>query len=194
MAQNMDLPTSAAVNPRLSLRTQARRLLGHPQDAQAHLARVDAALQIEGTEAVQGALADMFAQLDKSHAGVKRIAYQACQHRLCARISLAFEGLIEQNQIPLINKLATRWSLLSIPGADIPTRVRRCSLDASRALAAAGLHAFETHDETAQHAFLEHCMTCHDKMAFMLARRSVLKIVPRLPDAWESVSSRLEAL
>jgi hypothetical protein len=194
MAQNMDLPISAALSARFSLRAQARHLIGHPQDSLAHAARVDAALQIEGTEAVQGALADMFAQLDKSHADVKRIAYEACQHRLSARISLAFEGLIEKNQIPLINKLATRWSLLSIPSADIPTRVRRCSLDASRVLAAAGFHAFETRDEEAQNAFLEHCMTCHDKMAFMLARRAVLKIVPRLPEAWELVSSRLEAL
>jgi hypothetical protein len=149
---------------------------------------------MEGTEAVQGALADMFAQLDAGHAAAKRAAFMACRHRLPARIGVAFEELIEQSRIPHINTLATRWSLLSIPSADIPARVRRCSLDVSKELAAAALVAFAARDEEAQRAFLDHCVTCHDKMAFMLARRGVLKMVDRLPPAWELVSTRLEAL
>jgi len=195
----MDLTTdrtarAADTSARLQVRLQARQLMRDPQDTQAHLARVEAALQMDGSEAVQGALADMFTQLDSHCSEVKRNAYSLCQHRLPARVALAFEALIAQNPLPQINTLATRWSLLSIPSADIPTRVRRCSLDDSKALAAQGVRAFEALDEPGQQAFLDHCMTCHDKMAFMLARRAVLKTAGRLPAAWETVSTQLEAL
>lgn len=179
---------------RLRLRAHARALLAQPRDAQLHLARVDVALLLEGTEPVQGALADMFTQLDANHANIKRIAYLACCERLSPRVRMDFEQLLTLGPLPAINTLATRWSLLSIPTADIPARGRRCSLDDSRKLAQQGLQAFEAEDAEAQQAFLDHCMTCHDKMAFMLARRDVLKHVARLPSPWQAVSDRLEEL
>jgi hypothetical protein len=67
-------------------------------------------------------------------------------------------------------------------------------VDDSKALAARGVLAFEALDEPGQQAFLDHCTTCHDKMAFMLARRGVLKTAGRLPASWEAVSAQLEAL
>ena len=179
---------------RLRLRMQSQKLIRQPHNALAHVARVEAAVQMDGTEAVQGALADMFAQLDSGFADAKRGAYQFCQHRLPPRIAAAFEALIGQGRLPFVNHLATRWSLLSIPSADMPARTRRCSLDDSRTLAAQGVLAFEARDETAQQVFLNHCLACHDKMAFMLARRSVLKLARQLPTHWEAVSSQLEAL
>jgi hypothetical protein len=47
-------------------------------------------------------------------------------------------------------------------------------------------------DEQAQQLFLHHCLTCHDNLAFMLARRELLKSAQQLPDAWEAVSQQLE--
>jgi len=179
---------------RLRLRALARLVLAQPADAKAHLARVHAALQLEGTEPVQGALADMFTQLDARHADAKRQAFQACAARLSPRAHAAFEQLQSLGLLARINPLATRWSLLSIPTADIPARGRRCSLDDSRKLAQQGIEAFGAKDADAEQAFLDHCLTCHDKMAFMLARRAVLKTQVRLPPHWEAVGSRLESL
>lgn len=186
-------PLSAA-SARIRLRAHARRVLAHPGDAQAHLGRVQAALLLDGTEAVQGALADMFTQLDAQQADAKRLAFQSCAERLSPRAHAAFEQLLPLGPLARINPLSTRWSLLSIPTADIPARARRCSLDDSRRLAQLGIEAFETADADGQEAFLDHCITCHDKMAFMLARRAVIKHSGRLPAHWEAVGERLEAL
>ena len=192
MSTATHLPTHQAA--RLRLREHARRILATPGDAQAHRARVDAALQLEGTEAVQGALADMFTLLDASFADAKRQAFEACADRLSPRAHAAFAQVHALGALPRINPLATRWSLLSIPTADIPARARRCSLDDSRKLATQGIAAFEAKDAEGEQAFLDHCLTCHDKMAFMLARRAVLKHLDRLPPHWEAVGNRLEEL
>lgn len=45
--------------------------------------------------------------------------------------------------MPAINPLATRWSVLAQPSADISTRARRCSVDDSRRLAEQAVLAFE---------------------------------------------------
>jgi mono/diheme cytochrome c family protein len=47
-------------------------------------------------------------------------------------------------------------------------------------------------DEQGQQVFLHHCLTCHDNLAFMLARREVLKSAKQLPPEWEEVSQQLE--
>jgi hypothetical protein len=82
--------------------------------------------------------------------------------------------------------------VLARPSADISTRARRCSGDDSRALAAAVILAVADHDMQAQQAFLHHCITCHDNLAFMLARRALLRTQPTLPDHWQMVSQQLE--
>jgi hypothetical protein len=88
--------------------------------------------------------------------------------------------------------LATRWSVLAQPSVDIPTRARRCSPDDSRDIAAQALRALDADDAAGVSRFLDHCMTCHDNLAFMLVRRAVLKDGRNLPAAWESVSRALE--
>jgi hypothetical protein len=178
----------------LQLRDQSRRLLARPDDAQEHLKRVELALILDGTEPVQGALADMFVQLDDRHIEDKRSAFNTCANRLSPRVRAEFEMQLGQGALSRINTVATRWSLLSIPTADIPARVRRCSLDDSRKLAQLAIQAFKGQDFETQQNFLDHCMTCHDKMAFMLARREVLRLVDRLPSDWHSVGNRLESL
>ena len=186
------LPTTDAA--RLHWRTQTRAVLNQPRTAGVHLARVAAACLLEGAEPVQGALADMFSALDAIDAPAKRAAYLTAKSRLPERIALLFDGLIAQPRIATVNMLATRWSLICIPTADIPTRARRCSPDDSRALANEGIAAFECADQAAQQRFLDHRMTCHDKLAFMLARRAILKVLARLPTPWETVGTYLESL
>lgn len=190
----MDATVQQLDDARLHFRLQSREMIRSPNDWQLHFSRVQAALHLDGTEPVQGTMADMFFSLDRDHAEHKRVAFQACKERLVPRIGVLFEQRIEHERLPAITPLATRWSLLAIPTADVPTRGRRCSLDDSRKLALHGIAAFYANDELGQQAFLEHCATCHDKMAFMLARRAVLKRIPRLPEPWHMVGARLEGL
>lgn len=178
--------------PRRAVRLHARRLMREPGDVGAHLARLHAALELPGSEPVQGALADLFASFDARQEGLKRTALDLARDRLSAHAARWFSAQVGQAALPAINPLATRWSVVARPSADISTRARRCSVDDSRLLAAQVVQAIEVGDQPAQQAFLHHCVTCHDKLAFMLARRALLRGDAVLPPDWQAVSDQLE--
>ena len=177
---------------RLAVRRHARRLLCVPDDLTAHMACLQAALELPGAEPVQGALADLFSCFGAPHATFKHTALHLAKGRLSAHATRWFEAQIGQAPLPAINPLATRWSVLAHPSADISTRARRCSADDSRLLAGQAVKAFEAGDATAQNEFLHHCVTCHDNLAFMLARRVLRQSGAALPDDWEAVSLQLQ--
>jgi hypothetical protein len=52
--------------------------------------------------------------------------------------------------------------------------------------------AWHAGDDAAQLAFLDHCLVCHDTLAFMMARRFLLRRSASLPARWVSVSHRLQ--
>lgn len=187
----------SAVDPnpravRQEVRRQARRLLRHPGDVSAHMARLHAALELAGAEPVQGVLADLFSSFGTEDEELKRTALQLARTRLSAHAARWFEAQTTQAALSTITPLATRWSVLARPRADITTRARRCSVDDSRLLARKAVLAFERADSSAQNEFLHHCVTCHDNLAFMLARRELLKTGTSLPDDWAAVSLQLE--
>jgi hypothetical protein len=177
---------------RQAMRRHGRNLLRNPDDIGAHTARLQAALALTGAEPVQGALADLFSRFGARDAQLKRAALQLARARLSAHASRWFEAQTAQTALPAINPLATRWSVLAHPSADISTRARRCSADDSRLLAAQAVQAFAAADQPAQNEFLHHCVTCHDNLAFMLARRALLKSGAGLPPDWAEVSLQLE--
>jgi hypothetical protein len=177
---------------RRAVRRGARLLVRIPSDAAAHLARLHAASDLPGTEPVQGVLADLFTALGADHSALKAQALELVRSRLSAHIAAWFDSQIHAPALPRISPLATRWSVLAMPSADISTRARRCSADDSRALAKRVVQALSDADEQAQQLFLHHCLTCHDNLAFMLARREVLKSVKQLPPGWDAVSLLLE--
>lgn len=177
---------------RLALRQQARRLVQTPADVNTHLACLQAALALPGAEPVQGALADVFVALGESKAPFKQTALQMARERLAAHVVRWFAAEVAHSPLSRITPLATRWSVLARPSADISTRARRCSGDDSRVLAEHMVKAVESADQAAQQAFLHHCVTCHDNLAFMLARRVLLRMNATLPDGWEAVSRQLE--
>jgi hypothetical protein len=177
---------------RLAVRRHARHLLRDPGDVGAHMARLHASLELAGAEPVQGALADLFSCFGAQEEPLKRTALQLSHGRLSAHAARWFEAQLAQAPLPAINPLATRWSVLAHPSADISTRARRCSADDSRMLAEQAVLAFKANDQSAQNEFLHHCATCHDNLAFMLARRTLLKSGATLPDDWEAVSMQLE--
>ena len=185
-------PASGQRTARLAIRRHARHLLRDPTDVGSHMARLHASLELAGAEPVQGALADLFSCFGAHDAPLKRTALQLSQGRLSAHAARWFEAQVAQAALPAINPLATRWSVLAHPSADISTRARRCSVDDSRMLAGQAVLAFRAADKPAQNEFLHHCVTCHDNLAFMLARRALLKSGAALPGDWEAVSLQLE--
>lgn len=177
---------------RTALRRQARRLLSNPLDANVHLAHLNAALALPGAEPVQGALADIFVAFGAQEVAFKRTALTLARQRLAAHVVRWFDVQADQPRLSRITPLATRWSVLAQPSAEISTRARRCSGDDSRALALQVVQAVEADDIEAQQAFLHHCVTCHDNLAFMLARRALLRTQAILPEHWQAVSTQLE--
>jgi mono/diheme cytochrome c family protein len=177
---------------RAGVRRQARVLVRDPQNISAHLARLHASLDLPGSEPVQGALADMFVVLGVHEAALKRMGLQMAASRMAPHAARWFEAQVSAAPLSRITPLATRWSVLARPSADISTRARRCSVDDSRAQADAVLQAVAAGDLPAQQAFLHHCVTCHDNLAFMLARRALLRTGVTLPEDWAAVSLQLE--
>jgi mono/diheme cytochrome c family protein len=177
---------------RRTVRRFARLLMRTPSDETTHMERLHAAIDLPGTEPVQGVLADLFTALGADHSSLKSQALELVQPRLSAHISAWFGSQVAAPALPRISPLATRWSVLAMPSADISTRARRCSADDSRALAKLAVKAVAESDEQAQQLFLHHCLTCHDNLAFMLVRRELLKSAQQLPAAWEAVSQQLE--
>lgn len=188
----MSAVVSSQLVVRQVVRQQGRHLLRHPGDANAHMARLHAALELPGGEPAQGALADLFSCFGAQDEALKRTALQLARPRLSAHAARWFDAQAAQAALPAITPLATRWSVLAHPCADISTRARRCSVDDSRLLAEQAVLAFERGDPSAQNEFLHHCVTCHDNLAFMLARRALLKTGISLPDDWAAVSLQLE--
>ena len=177
---------------RIAVRQHARRLLRDPSDVSAHFARLHAALELPGAEPVQGALADLFVTFGEREESLKRTALQMARDRLAVHAARWFEAQVGLSRLSRITPLATRWSVLARPSADISTRARRCSTDDSRALAEQVMQAVAQGDAQAQQEFLHHCVTCHDNLAFMLARRALLRFGGSLPADWEAVSQQLE--
>jgi hypothetical protein len=188
----MNEDQTTARQARIAVRQQARRLMLDPLDASTHLARLKATLELPGSEPVQGALADIFTSFGEQEEALKRSALQLARHRLADHVVRWFDAQADQARLSRITPLATRWSVLARPSADISTRARRCSVDDSRALALQVTKAIEQDDTQAQQSFLHHCVTCHDNLAFMLARRALLRTCPTLPPNWEAVSQQLE--
>lgn len=177
---------------RRTMRRHARHLLRDSSSTDVHLARVNAAMGLPGEEPVQGVLADIFTTFGSEQTAFKTYVQALAKDRLSEHMASWLESQIQAPRLPRISPLATRWSVLSIPSADISTRARRCSADDSRALAAHAVIAVEQADTQGEQMFLHHCLTCHDNLAFMLARRQLLKTNPHLPPGWDEVSQQLE--
>lgn len=166
-----------------------------PQDPAAHLARLQAALQLGDTEPVQGALADLFVALPRTETALRQAALHLATPRLHTYVAEAF-ARHANGTLPAITPLATRWSVFAQPSANVPARVRRASPDHSRRLARQVVEALLEGDplqaSRIEHDFLDHCVSCQDKLAFMLASRDLRRHEIAVGDRWEQVAAWLE--
>ncbi|RRN55806.1 hypothetical protein EIM48_08995 [Pseudoxanthomonas sp. SGNA-20] len=187
---------AATLDARREFRERTRAVARAPQDTAAHLARLQAALQLGDTEPVQGALADMFVALPRADTALRQAALHLASGRLAPYVAEAFGRHAHGHVLPAITALATRWSVFAHPSADVPARVRRASPDHSRRLAAQVVEALldgePLHAARVEHEFLDHCVSCQDKYAFMLASRDLRRHEIAVGDRWERVADWLE--
>lgn len=178
---------------RLAWRASTRQVLRRPRDNAAHAARLRLALEMPGAEPAQGALADWLVACPDAPLAQRRQALGAVRARLSPGVVMAFVPHVEGRRLPPSNPLATRWSVLAAASLDVPQRALRSSTDDSRLLAAMALRAWRRGDEQAQQRFLAHCRVCVDRLAFLLARREILRSGQPLPQTWRATLLALQA-
>ncbi len=180
--------------PRVRFRQAGRRVLRDHSELDAHEARVLIACELGGAEPVQGALADM------AHAGApdrRRLSgllqRPEVRERLSGDIIEAFEEEMRMGlPLPQVTRLATRHSIVAMPSLDVPARAIRCGVDDSRRVAAEAIPALLAGDAAAEAAFLDHCEGALDTLAFMLARRALIKARRELSPRWRAASEVLQ--
>ncbi|MCD9027064.1 hypothetical protein LDO26_02400 [Luteimonas sp. BDR2-5] len=186
---------AADADVRATLRSHTREVARRPKDAGAHLARLHAALRLPGEEPVQGVLADLFVGLSRDEPTVCDSALQMVGARLNPYVLQAFARAVRGPRVFRITPLATRWSVLAQPSAEVPTRRRRGNSDDSRRLAREVFEALYEGEPTEaariEQRFLDHCISCHDKLAFMLAMRDLRRADIVVDERWERVSAWL---
>lgn len=191
------MPDAADVQARLRLRHLARQVLAQPGHASHHRQRIEAAMRLAGDEPLQGCLVDLFHAIAPPAATTLfEWACAMARQQLPQHTAQIFEQQFASAQMMApIHALATRWSVLVQPSAAVPARLRRASSDESRLLAQRVVAALAIGGEAAERIeqeFLAHCLACHDRLAFMLARREWLRSHPNLTQQWQSVAQALE--
>jgi hypothetical protein len=103
-----------------------------------------------------------------------------------------FEDSVNTEAFAACNRLATRFSVLADASLDVPRRTLRCSGDDSRRLAGQAVAAWRRGEVDTQQTFLDHCVICGDTLAFLLARRVLLREVLELPPPWKHACEALQ--
>lgn len=157
-------------------RRASRRVLNAPTTTSYHRERIRIALNFFETEPLQGALADYFfgCWYDMPFSG--QAILEEVKERLPAPIYQAFfKCTHKKDYIWSISPLATRWSVLVTPSLDVPSHKLRTSSDTawyvSDNVVATLLKARNENNPTLSQTeddFLEHCVACTDRMAFMM--------------------------
>ena len=82
------------------------------------------------------------------------------------------------------------------PSAEVPARVRRASPDDSHRLARQVVEALYDGEPTdaarIEQDFLDHCISCQDKLAFMLATRDLRRAEIVVDERWTRVAAWLQ--
>lgn len=186
-----------------NFRSATRKVLQNALDASLHIERLETALLVTGVEPAQGSLADALFSLEHELPTIVNSAvFARVVEQLPCHIGSAFSRLAGAGEVEALDKnrlslLATRWSVLATPSSKLPARARRASSDEAKLMAQNLVLAMEkqgVEDHDAQTSFLAHCLACRDKLAFMLARRELLRrgVFTQLPQAWQDVAEKLE--
>lgn len=181
-------------------RRMSRRILGSPTIANYHKERIRTAMSFFESEPLQGALADYFfgCWYDVPYQG--QAILDDAKDRLSAPIYQAFLNCVQKKDyIWDISSLATRWSVLVTPSLNVPTHKLRTSSDHAWHMAdsiiASLLKAKEEQNPLLTHLeddFLEHCIACADRMAFMVVWFRLNKADWTFDERWKNCRKLLE--
>lgn len=181
-------------------RRMSRRILGSPTIANYHKERIRTAMSFFESEPLQGALADYFfgCWYDVPYQG--QAILDDAKDRLSAPIYQAFLNCVQKKDyIWDISSLATRWSVLVTPSLNVPTHKLRTSSDHAWHMAdsiiASLLKAKEEQNPLLTHLeddFLEHCIACADRMAFMVVWFRLNKADWIFDERWKNCRKLLE--
>ena len=181
------MPQQRDFSDRERFRLLGRKMLDKPDEADRHELRVLAGCSLAGTEPVQGAVADMLHVCEPNAERFGRLLDrpEVVAH-LPAYVHQAFQALVKSGErLSKASPLATRYSLIATPSLDVPKRALLVSVDDSATLARRAVEAVQLGDTTAEEEFLAHCRGAHDTLAFMLARRALMKEGRVLGAMWE---------
>lgn len=196
----MSQPTKTPFYVRQAYRRLSRRVLTSPTQKNYHLDRIRIALKFSENEPLQAALADYFfgcwydipfegqSILDETKERLSDSVYQSF-----------FKCLNKQDYISTISLLANRWSVLITPSLDVPIHQIRTSSDNAWHVADDITELLikarnNNNPELAQieDEFLEHCLVCKDRMAFMLVWFRLNKADWHFDDRWFACQASLE--
>lgn len=182
-------------------RRMSRRVLRSPNNTNYHKERIRMAMSFFESEPLQGALADYFygCWYDVPYQGQKIL--DEAKERLSVPIYQAFLNCVhKKDYVWDISPLATRWSVLVTPSLNVPTHKLRTSSDNAWHVAdniiTSLLKAKEDNSPLLtqlEDDFLEHCIACADRMAFMVAWFRLNKEDWQFDERWSNCRKLLES-
>lgn len=182
------------LSDRERFRQLGRQVLAQPAERDRHELRVLAGCALPGSEPVQGALADMLhiCEPDAARSG-RLLEREDVRAHLPGYVLQAFEALVQSGgRLAKATPLATRYSIIATPSLNVPKRALLVSMDDSRTIAERAVAAVQVGDTTAEEEFLTHCRGAHDSLAFMLARRALMREGRVLGAMWEETLQALQ--
>lgn len=185
---------SEELSAQARFRRHGRHVMRVPSDRVAHEERVMAACELAGAEPLQGAVADMlYACLPNPDRTRQLLCRPVVAHRLAPFVARAFMAQVNAGRrLPIASALATRYSVLTTPSLDVPRRALLVGVDDSQGLAMRAAAAISTGDADAEDEFLNHCKGAGDVLAFMLARRALMRKGITLSPQWEETMDALQ--
>lgn len=182
------------LSDRERFRLLGRQMLAQPTERDRHELRILVGCSLPGTEPVQGALADMLhaCEPDAERSGKLLERPEVVSH-LPEYVAQAFQALVRSGErLAKATPLATRYSVIATPSLDVPKRALLVSVDDSKTIAAHAVAAVQVGDTVAEEEFLAHCRGAHDTLAFMLARRALMREGRVLGAMWEDTLQVLQ--
>lgn len=170
-----------------------------PTSSYYHKKRINAALNFDQAEPLQGALADYFFACWYEMAQDGDMLLNVVKDKLPAHLADSFRQYIRTGRhVGSISTLATRWSVLVTPSMEVHNH--RISKDdaiavaknTSTALLAARLDKDELALAQLEHEYFAHCMACQDRMGFMVAWFALAKENWHFHEGWLACRDQLE--
>lgn len=184
-------------------RHYSRAILQEPSNEAYHKERIRIAKKLGESEPLQGALSDYFFGCWYDVPMISREFIEEFQPHLSTQAwQIISDCTAKKYHLQKNNLLATRWSVITTPTLDVPSHKLRASSDdatyIAQNLADAILlaHKNKQLDEVSklEDEFFEHCLACHDLVAFMKAWFKLGREGWLFDERWITCRTKLEQI